>query len=86
MTNYTDLDQKPLWVLVGARGCHSYHLTSDIRAAQFEYDTTDSRPEIEFTSLCGKTITHTIVQPDTTKSANLCKKCIKRTTAKEDQQ
>ena len=86
MTTYTDRDRNPLWVLVGAQGCRSYHLTSDTRAAQFEYDTTDSRPEIEFAALCNKTISHTIVQPYTITPTKICKNCTKRATAKENQQ
>jgi len=80
MTTYTDRDRNPLWVLVGAQGCRSYHLTSDTRAAQFEYDTTDSRPEIEFAALCNKTISHTIVQPYTITPTKICKKCAKQAT------
>jgi len=79
---FTLKDQTPLFVLVGACNCRSYHLTTDTLASDYIYSGTDEQGTMSFTSLCGKTIVDTLVQTSTINPDSVCKCCLKKSERK----
>jgi hypothetical protein len=68
----------PTWILMGGRNCRSYHLTTEAHASLYVHECTDSMPSVSFQALCGREVTHTIVETETISLDSVCKTCASR--------
>ena len=74
-TTKTDL---PIWILMGGKNSRSYHLTTEAHAALYVHECTDSLPSVSFQAICGRKVTHTIVETETISPDSICKTCASR--------